>query len=114
MTITRRPTPSVKPELTAKNSPESFIDSARHQVAVPPVQPAEIETVVESIKGGKKSKAKEKNKKEHKKRKDKEAVLIRFEDEQLTMMDQRAAALGLSRAAWLRMIVAKALMGKQN
>jgi len=112
MTITRRPSSPAKPIASVKKSPQSFIDSAQHPVATEPAHSAEIEPV----KGGKKAKAKEKekSKKDHKKRKDKEAVLIRFEDEQLTMMDARAAALGLSRAAWLRMIVAKALMVKKN
>jgi hypothetical protein len=125
MTITRRPPrpAAAKPAKPAavkktaaapKKTAEKFIESAEATApeAAPP--PAEI---VE--KKGKKHKDKDKGKdkgkgKEHKKRKDKEAVLIRFEDDQLSMMDARAAALGLSRAAWLRMVVAKALMGKKN
>lgn len=51
---------------------------------------------------------KKKDKKKEKKVK-KEAVLIRFEDSQLAAIDIQAEALGLSRAAWVRMVVAKAL-----
>ena len=47
--------------------------------------------------------------KKKKKDKNKEAVIIRFEDQQLTAIDSSAEALGLSRAAWVRMVVAKAL-----
>ena len=57
-----------------------------------------------------KGKKKDKDKK-HKKAKKakKEAVIIRFDDEQLPLIDARADALGLSRAAWVRMVVARAL-----
>jgi len=122
MTITRRPprpaaTKTAKP--AAKKSAESFIEDAHHKPeatpAPTPAPAAAPEPEASEKKGKKHKKDKEKGKnKEHKKRKDKEAVLIRFEDDQLTMMDARAAALGLSRAAWLRMVVAKALMGKKN
>lgn len=58
-----------------------------------------------------KVKADKKGKKDGKKKdkKKKEAVLIRFEDSQLEKVDRQAAALGLSRAAWVRMVVAQAL-----
>ena len=55
-----------------------------------------------------KDKAEGKDKKKHKKKK-KEAVIIRFDDEKLPLIDQRAEALGLSRAAWVRMVVSQAL-----
>jgi len=123
MTITRRPPRSATPKTAkpaAKKSAESFIEDAHHKPeATPAPAPAPAAAAPEpeasEKKGKKHKKDKDKGKnKEHKKRKDKEAVLIRFEDDQLTMMDARAAALGLSRAAWLRMVVAKALMGKKN
>ena len=124
MTITRRPPrpatapATAKPAATRrKKTAETFIDDAHHPVP-PPVEPAPAPVAVEEkpAKKGKKTKDKEKpkGKEKHKKRKDKEAVLIRFEDEQLTLMDERASALGLSRAAWLRMLVSKALRGKKT
>lgn len=134
MTITRRPP---RPSAGAaaplaprrKKTAETFIDDAHHraaaaEAAAPAPTPAPApETAAEEAKPAKKKskgKDKEKSKGKHKaektekaKRKDKEAVLIRFEDDQLAEMDQRAAALGLSRAAWLRMVVSKALRGKK-
>jgi predicted DNA binding CopG/RHH family protein len=66
---------------------------------------------IEKIKDKDKKKDKVKVKSKDKgKKKDKEAVLIRFEDQQLTQVDAHADALGLSRAAWVRMVVAKALL----
>jgi hypothetical protein len=53
-----------------------------------------------------KKKDKDKKKKDKKK---KEAVLIRFDDTQLPLIDVRADTLGLSRAAWVRMVVSQAL-----
>lgn len=135
MTITRRPprptAPTAAPLAPArrKKTPESFIEDAHHPAPVveTPAPAALPEPAVDEeakstkkIKAKGKSKDKEKSKGKHKaektekaKRKDKEAVLIRFEDDQLAEMDQRAAALGLSRAAWLRMVVSKALRGKK-
>jgi predicted DNA binding CopG/RHH family protein len=87
-------------------------------------KPADKKTVAETVtsatipqlkekkkKDKAKSKEKEKEKDKGKKKKDKkkEAVLIRFEDAQLTEIDANADALGLSRAAWVRMVVARAL-----
>lgn len=132
MTITRRPprpaaaaTPAKAPARRRK-TPEAFIDEAHHPVTPAVPEPAtasapEPEIKAEATekpakKGKDKGKAKEKSKgkEKHKKRKDKEAVLIRFEDDQLGLMDERAAALGLSRAAWVRMVVSKALRGKKS
>ena len=128
MTITRRPPrPTAAAPLAPrrKKTAETFIDDAHHRAAEAPAPtPAPApETAAEEAKPAKKkskgkdkekSKAKHKAEKEEKaRRKDKEAVLIRFEDDQLAEMDQRAAALGLSRAAWLRMVVSKALRGKK-
>ena len=134
MTITRRPprpaapaTPPVRRRKTA----ETFIEDAHHAVPPPAAEPEPVAAPAEPTepaedKSGKKAKTKSKHKEKDKakgkhkaekpekaKRKDKEAVLIRFEDDQLAEMDQRAAALGLSRAAWLRMVVSKALRGKK-
>lgn len=68
----------------------------------------------EKDKAAKKDKEKEKDKDKDKKKKkkdkkNKEAVIIRFDDTQLPQIDNRAVALGLSRAAWVRMVVAQAL-----
>jgi predicted DNA binding CopG/RHH family protein len=134
MTITRRPPRATAPAAPVaptrrKKTPESFIEDANHPTpAAEPAAPAPAalpEPAVEDPRSAKKTKtkgkSKDKSKGKHKaekiekaKRKDKEAVLIRFEDEQLVQMDQRAASLGLSRAAWLRMVVSKALRGKKS
>jgi len=140
MTITRRPprpAAATTPPVRRRKTAETFIEGAHHAlvpaVAGDPIpEPAPVATppapVEEETKADKKTKAKgkskEKTKGKHKAekadkpekaaRKDKEAVLIRFEDDQLTEMDKRAAALGLSRAAWLRMVVSKALRGKKS
>ncbi len=76
-----------------------------------PIQPPAPEAEEEhaKAKGKKKDKGKDKDKRKKKGKKNKEAAIIRFEDEQLAQIDERAAALGLSRAAWVRMVVAQAL-----
>jgi len=129
MTITRRPprpATAAKPPVRRRKTAETFIEDAHHAVApavneepAPAPAPVPVEPA-EDKKSKSKGKHKDKPKGKHKadkpekaKRKDKEAVLIRFEDDQLTEMDKRAAALGLSRAAWLRMVVSKALRGKK-
>ena len=56
-----------------------------------------------------KNKKKNKGKDKKKDKKNKEAVIIRFEMTQLKEIDQQAEGLGLSRAAWVRMVVARAL-----
>lgn len=73
-----------------------------------PVAPVTDEPAEAEKTGHKKKKKKEKKEKKEKKAK-KEAVLIRFEDAQLATIDAKAESLGLSRAAWVRMVVAKAL-----
>lgn len=126
MTITRRPprpaaaaTPAKAPARRRKTA-EAFIDEAHHPVTPPVPEPATAPAPepeeAKTAKKGKKTKEKDKakGKEKHKKRKDKEAVLIRFEDDQLELMDERAAALGLSRAAWVRMVVSKALRSKKS
>lgn len=45
------------------------------------------------------------------KRQNKEPVIVRFAPDQLAEIDQRAAGLGLSRSAWVRMMVAQVLKG---
>jgi len=123
MTITRRPprpaaTAPAKPAPVRRKtapSPEAFIDDAHHPAPLPePAVAAEPEGKTKKGKDKTKTKDKSKGKEKHKKRKDKEAVLIRFEDDQLGLVDERAAALGLSRAAWVRMVVSKALRGKKS
>jgi hypothetical protein len=135
MTITRRPPrPAAAPKAAAANparrrskTPEAFIEDAHHPaipaptIAAAPEPAPAPQAPVEADKHGKKAKEKSKGKDKSKKhkaekgeKKDKEAVLIRFEDEQLKLMDERAADLGLSRAAWLRMVVSKALRGKKG
>jgi hypothetical protein len=88
--------------------------------ALPPVVdavPAEAVSAIpepQPAKGDKKDGKPKKDKKEKKKAKKKEkrkkeAVIIRFEDAHLPQIDAKAEALGLSRAAWVRMVVAQAL-----
>lgn len=86
--------PMVVTAVTAGSDDESAVGRARADGAAPAKAPA--------------AKAKSKKAKKHGKRK-KEPVLLRFEDEQLGQIDDRASALGLSRAAWVRMVVAQAL-----
>lgn len=45
------------------------------------------------------------------KKQNKEPVIVRFDPDQLAEIDQRAAGLGLSRSAWVRMTVAQVLKG---
>ncbi|WP_146002733.1 hypothetical protein [Telmatospirillum siberiense] len=75
---------------------------------LPPAEPAEAASALIKEKKSK-EKGKEKDKAKKKKHKKKEAVIIRFEDAQLAGIDTSADALGLSRAAWVRMVVARAL-----
>lgn len=75
-----------------------------------PAKPTAEAVVVEKAaeKQDKKDK-KDKKKAKKKDKKNKEAVIIRFDDAQLPLIDGRAETLGLSRAAWVRMVVAQAL-----
>lgn len=130
MTITKKPTAAPKaagsPVKTAKAKPkaakkpekaaDAFIQAADHPAPARRAakkRPATIEVAADKAKVKDKVKGKEKDKKKKKdKEKDnkkKEAVIIRFEDRQLKQIDAESDALGLSRAAWVRMIVAKAL-----
>ncbi|HIJ39181.1 MAG TPA: hypothetical protein HPP80_09835 [Rhodospirillaceae bacterium] len=130
MTITKKPAapakkatqPAVKPAPAAKTpkagpkklvktpapAPDAiaaaFIQAADHPPASIPAE--------KKLKNKSKEKPSGKDKKKKKKDKKKEAVIIRFEDEQLGKIDLQAEKLGLSRAAWVRMIVAKALSKK--
>ncbi|TSD83646.1 hypothetical protein FFK22_036770 [Mycobacterium sp. KBS0706] len=45
------------------------------------------------------------------KRQNMEPVIVRFDPDQLAEIDRRAAGLGLSRSAWLRMMVTQVLKG---
>lgn len=91
----------VEPEVVAAPAAE---------VVAAPAATVEAPAVEPDLKSEKSGKKKKKDKKEKKAKKaKKEAVLIRFEDAQLAAIDSQAEALGLSRAAWVRMVVAKAL-----
>ena len=48
------------------------------------------------------------------KRQKKEPVIVRFDPGQLAIIDRKAAALGLSRAAWVRMAIARILEAKSD
>jgi hypothetical protein len=91
--------PAVKKAPKAKKVVTKSAASAPKSAAAPVAPPAKEKKT--------KDKAKDKGKK--KKGKKKEAVIIRFEDAQLGQIDTSAEALGLSRAAWVRMVVARAL-----
>ena len=116
MTITKKPTRKVANNPTTVEPPlseipivepvaEAFIQAAEHiETSAVPV-PDEPATKA-------KKKGKDKGKATKKKdKKNKEAVIIRFDDDHLRQIDASAEALGLSRAAWVRMVVAKALIG---
>lgn len=98
-TAAAAPVPAVESAPAPQLPPESPVPEIS-VAAIPVTEPVEAE------KGGHKKK-KKKEKKEKKAKK--EAVLIRFEDAQLAKIDAQAESLGLSRAAWVRMVVAKAL-----
>lgn len=78
--------------------------------ATAPRKVAEDATLTPVKEKKEKEKNKDKDKSKKKKNKKKEAVIIRFEDAQLAGIDASADALGLSRAAWVRMVVARALI----
>jgi hypothetical protein len=42
----------------------------------------------------------------------KEPIIIRFDPAQLAIIDRKAAGLGLSRSAWVRMVVTQTLDGE--
>lgn len=111
MTITRKPRGKMAAADTAQSA-AGFIEAAPLAPSVPVPPPAEAETEVPMtdqepvLKPSKKDKKRKDKKKKNKK---KEAVLIRFEDGQLERIDAVAETLGLSRAAWVRMVVSKAL-----
>lgn len=78
--------------------------------------PVESATTVPSDEGGsdearhgKKKDNKKRKKKDKKDKNSKSAVIIRFDAGLLPRIDARAGALDLSRAAWVRMVVAQAL-----
>ena len=128
MTITRKP-PRLRrmvAKAAANPTPEGFIHGADHppEAHAPPAAEtkpspprpsaaaspiaAKDESRTKKLREKDKEKAKTKSKKKKDKKK-KEAVLIRFEDAQLAQIDSSAESLGLSRAAWVRMVVSKAL-----
>ncbi|MDR3435193.1 hypothetical protein [Telmatospirillum sp.] len=131
MTITKKPSRPATTKVERDSIAEAFIQAADHRAKAEAAHPPEVAAPKEKknkIKAEKiqtvtpdsapvekekksKEKIKDKSKDKGKKKKDKkkEPVLIRFEDSQLTQIDSNADALGLSRAAWVRMVVAKAL-----
>ncbi|MEA4839150.1 MAG: hypothetical protein VB101_12800 [Rhodospirillaceae bacterium] len=111
MTITRKPRGKAAAADTAQSA-AGFIEAAPLAPSVPVLPPAEAETeapMTDREPVSKPSKKDKKRKDKKKKNKKKEAVLIRFEDGQLERIDAAAETLGLSRAAWVRMVVSKAL-----
>ncbi len=115
------PLSSEKPNRKRKASPESVPQVVVEVAAVPAEAIAEKKTAKpkpkkvaakpKAVADEKKSKDKKKDKKKdkEKKKKKKEAVVIRFERDQLARIDERAEALGLTRGAWVRMTVAQRL-----
>ncbi|MBF0095128.1 MAG: hypothetical protein HQL34_11365 [Alphaproteobacteria bacterium] len=106
----------MEPEAKETASPAPRVKRPRKRAADAAVTPVVAAPPVEAEpaspdrkKGKKKDKGKDKDKDKKKEKKGKEAVLVRFEREQLARIDARAASLGLNRAAWLRMTVAQVL-----
>jgi hypothetical protein len=46
------------------------------------------------------------------KKQNKEPIVIRFDPAQLAVIDRKAAGLGLSRSAWVRMVITQVLNGE--
>jgi predicted DNA binding CopG/RHH family protein len=123
MTITKKPSRPKKVEEKRDAIATAFIQAAEQRALTETTPPAvektakikksaakkvEADAVTETkTPETKEKKSKEKGKK--KKNKKKEAVIIRFENDQLAGIDAKADALGLSRAAWVRMVVSQAL-----
>jgi hypothetical protein len=111
----RRAKPAAKqaaaPEPATDATAHTIIEGAGQVKAAAVIEPVPTATLQEKAKKKNKGKDKTKDKDKHKKKakKNKEAVLIRFENDQLSQIDGRADSLGLSRAAWVRMVVAQAL-----
>ncbi|CAA7622041.1 hypothetical protein [Magnetospirillum sp. SS-4] len=109
------PAPGAKAARAAKPAARKAAAPAAPEEVVAAAEPVREDGAV-GVKAARKEKEKKKDKKERKKdkkdkkeKKNKEAVIIRFDDAQLPQIDAQAEALGLSRAAWVRMVVAKAL-----
>lgn len=99
--------PAKKPAKAKKALDPAPVQATEAEAAPGPA--AEPEPKEKKAKDKDKDKSKNKDKGKKKKDKKKEAVIIRFEDAQLEQIDTSADALGLSRAAWVRMVVARAL-----
>lgn len=98
---------AAKPASRTKTKPAvARPDAVKPAAPIAEAAPEPSETDGESRK---KKEKKQKKKAKKKDKKSKEAVIIRFDDAQLPQIDASAEALGLSRAAWVRMVVAKAL-----
>lgn len=91
----------------AAKAPKAEKPAAAPKAAKPASEAETGETVTGEA--AKKPGKKDKRKAKRKDKKNKEAVIIRFDDAQLPLIDASAEALGLSRAAWVRMVVAQAL-----
>jgi hypothetical protein len=95
----------------AIKSPKTIKVAAERVPTPAPVPDLNAAEAVKDDKKKGKHKKEEKKARKKEKKKNKEAVIIRFDDAQLPQIDARAEALGLSRAAWVRMVVATALAG---
>ena len=101
---------AVKPKAAVIAEPVSVVAEPVAVLAETTATVAELPAPKGDKKDGKPKKDKKDKKKAKKKEKrKKEAVIIRFEDAQLPQIDAKAETLGLSRAAWVRMVVAQAL-----
>ncbi len=96
--------PAPAKAVKVKKEPAAAKTAPVEAAAVP-----ELASEQDSAKKVAKKDRKDKKKGKKKAKKNKEAVIIRFDDAQLPLIDSEAEALGLSRAAWVRMVVAKAL-----
>lgn len=91
--------------------PETKAQKSKAATATPASEKAKKRTsAAKTVKDEKPRKKKDKESKEKKKhKKNKEAVIIRFDGDHIRLIDERAEAIGLTRAAWVRMAVAQAL-----
>ena len=92
MAIAKKPNRNpAAPAATVEDAAEAFIQGGGAAPVAPVSQPVSRPAPVKRAK--------------------KEPVLLRFDDTTLAQIDAAAAALGLSRAAWVRMVVAEKLNG---
>lgn len=108
----KSPAARTKPAKTAAVAPPARVDtpvpaSAVARAFIAARNPAAVEAAPEKVKKKAKGQAPKGKKKDSKDKKD--GVRIRFEAAQLVDIDRLAAAQGLSRAAWVRLVVSRAL-----